>query len=126
MDRLPDEVMLMIFEWILPCKLLGAVSQVCRRWASLVAHRALLLKHENELQRCHQGLHGVRVLNRQTTIMINKLFEFRNLRDITICSATPLSSDCFKALIHLEQLDHLDVFLDGRPLDASMLPTLGG
>ncbi|CAH0402957.1 unnamed protein product [Chilo suppressalis] len=124
MDIVPDEVLLMIFDRLTPGELLGAVSQVCKRWATLAAHRAQLIHREDQLQTLNRGVRGVRVLTRLARSELYKLLDVRNLRDITICSATPLPSECFQALAALEHLEHLDVFLHERLLDTSMMSTL--
>lgn len=122
MERLPDELLLMILRRLSATALLRA-ARVCRRWAELAARDALLLRSRGDEARAHAALR-VLVVMAPFPSLPAPLLAARHLRHLTAHAEAPLDARALAALAQLRHLGHLDVFLCARVLDVTALPAL--
>lgn len=122
MERLPDELVLLILQR-LPARALLRATRVCRRWASLAARLALQLHRRDDAALVHGGLRVLFVTARYASLL-RPLQTARNLRHLTVHAAAPLDANALAALQQLRHLLHLDVFARARVLEAEALPAL--
>jgi hypothetical protein len=120
MERLPDELLIMIFDYLNGRELMGCVSQVCRRWEAVVRLLALNVRRKEDTR----ALCGVRRVRLLTRIVPVEPLLMSHLRELTLYAATPISPEHYDALAQLYHLRHIDVFLRTRVLDSRLAPAL--
>lgn len=122
MERLPDELVLLILRR-LPARSLLRAARVCRRWAALAARIALQLRRREDAALVHCGLRVLFITARYVS-PLQPLRVARNLRHLTVHAAAPLDAHALAALQQLRHLRHLDVFARARVLDCEASPAL--
>ncbi|XP_037292650.1 uncharacterized protein LOC119188804 [Manduca sexta] len=127
MERLPDELLLMIMEQLSVTDVMDSLSRVCRRWASLVRGRVLVMRRPSDVSKLHSGLYTLQVLAFLPTpgpLLMNLIDYVPLLRDLTIHAAVPFNSHHFELLQRLTNLYHLDVFALSRVYEMDLVPTI--
>lgn len=122
MERLPDELVLLILQR-LPARALLRATRVCRRWAALAARLALQLRRRADAARVHGALR-VLLVTAPRLALLRPLRAARALRHLTAHAAAPLDARALAALQRLPHLRHLDVFARAGVLEAAALPAL--
>lgn len=125
MDALPDEVLLMIFNYMPAHEVCAAVTHVCRRWARVARSRALLLRKARHVKRLR---HRPRAVLTSARLPEPRAF-FQSLALLTPClqelsvhSEMPFSDDDLQLLTRLTNLNHLDIFTRTRFIGPALLP----
>ncbi|CAK1590091.1 unnamed protein product [Parnassius mnemosyne] len=125
MDKFPDEILLMIFEWLPAHEVCAGVARVCRRWARVARRRALSLRHARHLKRLRHRPRAVLAAARlpEPAVLFRSLELLAPcLRELSIHAEMPLSDNELRILASLPHLRHLDVFARSRFLGSSFLP----
>ncbi|XP_059045952.1 F-box/LRR-repeat protein 7-like [Achroia grisella] len=126
METLPEEVILMIFEY-LPFRTLIVVAQVCQRWKYLLRRRLLEVRRQEDLRRSHCGIIAVLIsgsIDSLSSCMTTVVDVIPHLRQLTIHATYPLGARCVDDLLRLRHLDHLDVFIQERRIESRWSPLL--
>ncbi|XP_049879699.1 uncharacterized protein LOC126376415 [Pectinophora gossypiella] len=117
MERLPNEVLLLVFQWLRVRDRLVA-ARVCRRWAAL-ALRAALHVQRRQQQWAASAAHTAVLLTARGAELRVVLQRAPLLRELTVHARLPLTAADRAALLRLPHLDHLDVFHRERVIGAS-------
>ncbi|KAJ2940252.1 hypothetical protein O0L34_g11821 [Tuta absoluta] len=120
-DRLPDELLLMVWKYLAARDVLTA-SMVCQRWERLCADRALLVVRRGDAQRVQPSLR-ILFVSARCTHPADLFLVTRNLHTLIVHERVPLRVKDVKALCEYPHLRHLDVFTmlrDQRELETSI------
>ncbi|XP_038215646.1 uncharacterized protein LOC119835089 isoform X2 [Zerene cesonia] len=116
MNKLPDEILLMIFDYLPPRILYSIVSKVCRRWKNMVSHRVITMTNYSKILNMNKGVVAVFAPLDQISIQIQLPIEIAiklhtmNIRELILNDNFPIGEIFMKSLHSIKTLRHLDVF----------------
>nr|XP_034827887.1 uncharacterized protein LOC117985307 [Maniola hyperantus] len=119
--KLPDEILLMIFDDICSRQLIS-VSKVCRRWKHLVSHIMQLMTPGDDVK-IHGCLRALLVTSYIPTlpspsVLISQIATtVPNLKELTISADYCLGETELKIIETMHNLRHLDIFTEKNRLD---------
>ncbi|XP_047999024.1 uncharacterized protein LOC125236314 [Leguminivora glycinivorella] len=121
-ERLPDEVLLLILERLPARELVAGAARVNRRWAALVRRRAASIHCRLQLPRLPNTLRSLIVtsgLQCSIPSLLTATIRMKHLRELSCHSGVRFSNDEIALLGALPNLKHLDVFTACAARDVS-------
>lgn len=127
MDLLPDEVLLMIFEFLPVNDTTAICKKVCKRWAKLVERRSLIIETHADVRQLHSGLRSLLVLGwlaSLRSVLLSVAYYAPYLRSLTVHAGMPFTNEHLADLKNLPNIEHLDVFARSQVHDAHFTPVV--
>ncbi|XP_045769956.1 uncharacterized protein LOC123870654 [Maniola jurtina] len=124
-NKLPDEILLMIFDNISGHLLNISVSKVCRRWKHLISHLVLHLMDPGDEVKIKPSLRALLVTSFIPTwpdplALISQIAAtIPNLRELTISAHYVLGKTELKIVETMHNLRHLDIVTENNRLDGN-------